>query len=133
MIRFLRSIFCPWPVDVFYHCYPKHPEYPYLMVCLTRLRKSSTLLIKNGFTFSLKGSRSGIISSNGHTYGYITFNYGYLIFSSDESTHFGYAFWKHPRKRSSKAVSPFCNYLLLTPKNLIPLIQELKNGPSIIN
>jgi hypothetical protein len=126
MKKLIQRMILGKAINIYYQCFE---HYQYLMVTITKYRFNSILNIQNGFELTEIGKESGLIVSSGNLYGYVIFNYGYLILGTGKGqTHFGYSLFKSKTEKSNTIISTFCTYLPFTEKNIKEKINLLKYG-----
>ncbi len=115
-------------VDVFYDCFEKQR---YLTIRIKKYPIGGRLELGNSIPEIKEWCNDcGIMVSGKSLYGYVIFDYGYLLFggSTLRETHFGYSLWKSKTEKDSKDVSTFCTYVPITELNLLKKIQLLKTN-----
>lgn len=135
---FLKRILCrllvrtglSHPVQVYYGCFEK---LGYLTVSIKKSTLGAQLEIGNAFVLPKEwGNDAGtIFTSGGLMYGYVTFDYGFMLFPSAGdplSSKFGFQLWKSKRQFSNTYVSSSCTYIHMGQGNLEEKIKLLKYG-----
>jgi hypothetical protein len=114
------------PVQVYYDC---HQSVGYATVSILKYPVGGRLEIGNGIYIQEYCNDCGIIVSQGMTYGYATFDYGYILFGGDSPrlNRFGYGIYSDGWL-GAETVSVFCTYKHITEEALKEVIARLKGG-----